>query len=318
MPSTAPTAPLRRPRLLVVELWGLGDLALAVPFLRVAVRHARVTLLAQPHAAPLLRRFCPAVELLPWTAPWTAFVGKYALHRWPWRTLGATAAALRARRFAAAVSARRDPRDHALLALAGAAVRAGFPRLGSRFALTDALPPPGRPHRAEHWRALAAHFGWAWPQPETPALRRGHHLVLHAGAGHPVRAWPRERFETLAARLRAAGWRVTVLDERLRDLDQLLDTLGTADRFLGNDSGPGHLAALLGVPTFTIFGPQLPALFAPRHPQAAWIEGAPCAFKPCFDACRYATPHCIRDLPTDAVWAALAGWLRSAPADGTA
>lgn len=313
MPSTAPPAPDRRPRLLVVELWGLGDLALAVPFLRVAARHARVTLLAPPRAAPLLRRCCPDVELLPCTAPWTAFTRKYGLLRWPWRALGATVAALRARRFAAAVSARRDPRDHALLALAGAAVRAGFPRLGSRLALTDALRSPERPHRAAHWRALATHFGWAWPRPETPAPRHGRHLVLHAGAGHPVRAWPRERFEELAARLRAAGWRVTVLDEGTTDLDALLDTLATADRFVGNDSGPGHLAALLGVPTFTIFGPQLPALFAPQHPQAAWIEGAPCAFKPCFDACRYATPHCLGDLPTDAVWAALAAWLDAAP-----
>ena len=54
----------------------------------------------------------------------------------------------------------------------------------------------------------------------------------------------------------------------LRDLDALLTKLASADRFIGNDSGPGHLAALLGVPTFTIFGPQLPELFAPQHPQA--------------------------------------------------
>lgn len=312
MPSRPPPAPDRRPRLLVVELWGLGDLALAVPFLRTAVRHARVSLLAKPHAAPLLQRFCPEVELLPCTAPWTAFTRKYDFIRWPWSALAATAATLRARRFAAAVSARRDPRDHALLALAGAAVRVGFPRLGSGLALTAALPAPTRPHRAEHWRALAAHFGWTLPPPEeaqTP--RRGHHLVIHPGAGHPVRAWPRDRFEEIAARLRAAGWRVTLLDATVADLDALLDTLATADRFLGNDSGPGHLAALLGVPTFTIFGPQLPGLFAPQHPQAAWIEGAPCPYKPCFDSCHFPAPHCLHDLTTEAVWAALQAFLRN-------
>jgi ADP-heptose:LPS heptosyltransferase len=118
MPSFSTTAPDRRPRLLVVELWGLGDLALATPFLQEAGRHRPVALLAKPHAAPLLRRFCPEVELIAFTAPWTVFRGKYRLHRWPWRELLAVRRALRARRFASAVSVRRDPRDHVLMRLA--------------------------------------------------------------------------------------------------------------------------------------------------------------------------------------------------------
>jgi len=100
-----------------------------------------------------------------------------------------------------------------------------------------------------------------------------------------------------------------VLDDTLRDLDVLLATLATAERFIGNDSGPGHLAALLGVPTFTIFGPQLPELFAPQHPDAAWIEGASCPHKPCFDACRFPRPHCLLDLSTETVWSRLEAWL---------
>lgn len=298
----------RRPRLLVVELWGLGDLALALPFLQAASTAARVTLLAKPHAAPLLRRFGADVELIPFTAPWTAFSGKYRLHAWPWRELAATISQLRQRRFAAAVSARPDPRDHALLAAANAGLRLGFPRAGSRWLLTDALPPPPRPHRAEHWRALAGRLGFSLP-PLATAAKSGNHLVIHTGAGHPVRAWPRERFEALAGALRADGWRVTVLDDSRRDLDALLDTLAGADRFIGNDSGPGHLAAQLGVPTFTIFGPQLPELFAPQHPAAAWLEGAPCPHKPCFDACRFASPHCLHETGTDRVLTALRPWL---------
>ncbi len=93
------------------------------------------------------------------------------------------------------------------------------------------------------------------------------------------------------------------------DLSKLLAMLATADRFIGNDSGPGHLAALLGVPTFTIFGSQLPERFAPQHPQAAWIEGAPCRFKPCADACRFSVPHCIRDVTVAQVVAAVDAWL---------
>jgi ADP-heptose:LPS heptosyltransferase len=311
MQPPAPPARDRRPRLLVVELWGIGDLALAVPFLRAAARRARVTLLAQPHAAPLLARFCPEVELVPFTAPWTAFSGKYNLGNWPWLGLAGLVRGLRHRRFDAAVSARPDPRDHALLALAGAEVRAGFARAGSRGLLTDAVVRPEDPHRAAHWDTLARHLGWETERP-APHPRTGRRIVIHPGAARPVREWPRERFAAVAAQLETEGWEVETLDPASRDLAGLLDRLAGADRFIGNDSGPGHLAALLGVPTFTLFGPQLPALFAPRHPQAAWVEGAPCPYKPCFDACRFPEPHCIRDVDMPAALAAIQGWLRSA------
>ena len=298
-----------QPRLLAVELWGLGDLALAMPFLGAATAHARVTLLAKPHAAPLLARFAPEVNLVSFVAPWTAFHGKYRLHRWPWRELARVRRELRAEPFDLGVSARRDPRDHALLALARVRRRLGFPRAGSGISLSDSLATPARPHRAEHWRSLANVLGWALPQ-ASPPRRTGRRIVVHTGAGQPVRMWPRERFEALAARLRAAGWEVVLLDDSLRDVDQLLAALTGADRFIGNDSGPGHLAALLGVPTFTIFGSQLPELFAPQHPRAAWIDGAPCPYKPCFDTCRFPQPHCLLAHDVDTVWARLADWLR--------
>ncbi len=301
----------QRSRLLVVELWGVGDLALAIPFLRAAAARTDVTLLAKPHAAPLLQRFCPQVELIPFVAPWTTFENKYQLATWPWSELAAVISGLRSRRFGAAVSARYDPRDHALMALASASSRAGFPRAGSTLLLSDPLPHPARRHRAEYWRSLAAHLGWEIDPQENGASRTGKHVVIHTGAGRPVREWPCERFDAVAAQLRAAGWQVTVLDDSSSDLASLIDTLDTADRFIGNDSGPGHLAALLGVPTFTIFGPQLPELFAPQHPSAAWIEGAPCPYKPCFDHCRFPTPHCIREISGEAVWSKLQPWLAS-------
>jgi ADP-heptose:LPS heptosyltransferase len=307
-PSHAPG-----PRLLVLELWGLGDLALALPFLRTAAAQAQVTLLAQPHAAPLLARFAPAVELVPLTAPWTAFRGKYRLHRWPWAELRRTRALLRARSFDLGVSARPDPRDHALLTQAGVKRRLGFPRAGSGLLLTDSLPAPAQPHRAAHWETLAEQLGWTIPAP-APAPRTGRRIVIHTGAGQAVREWPRERFAALAGQLRAAGWEVTLLDGHGGDLAQLLDTLDSADRFIGNDSGPGHLAALLGVPTFTIFGPQLPELFAPRHPRSAWVDGAPCPHQPCFDRCRFAAPHCLLDLNPETVWSKIQAWLQDRPA----
>lgn len=305
----AKPTPESLPSLLVTELWGLGDLALAMPFLRTAVQHARVTLVAKPHAAPLLRRFAPEVNLVPLVAPWTAFTGKYRLHRWPWKELRTSLALLKAAPTDLGVSARPDPRDHGLLRLAGARQRLGFARAGSRLLLTHALPIPTRPHRAAHWETIAAALGW--PAPSLPLPRTGpvRRILMHTGAGQAVRQWPVERFHEIAARLRASGLEVTVIDDRHGSLDQLMATLASADAFIGNDSGPGHLAALLGVPTFTIFGPQLPALFAPQHPQAAWTEGAPCPYKPCFDRCRYDTPHCLSGTSVETVWSEVTAWL---------
>ena len=61
-----------KPKLLIIELWGLGDLAIATPFLRAASDQYTVTLLAKPYAQDLQARLWPGVEVLPFVAPWTA------------------------------------------------------------------------------------------------------------------------------------------------------------------------------------------------------------------------------------------------------
>ena len=72
--------------------------------------------------------------------------------------------------------------------------------------------------------------------------------------------------------------------------------------FLGNDSGPGHLAAFCGVPTFTLFGPQLPEWFAPLHPASDWLEGKACPYKPCSDYCQFPIPYCMAGSSEEEVW----------------
>jgi ADP-heptose:LPS heptosyltransferase len=62
-----------KPKLLVVELWGLGDLVIATPFLQGASQKYRVTLLAKPYAVDVYRRFWPEVTVVPFIAPWTTF-----------------------------------------------------------------------------------------------------------------------------------------------------------------------------------------------------------------------------------------------------
>jgi heptosyltransferase-2 len=86
-----------------------------------------------------------------------------------------------------------------------------------------------------------------------------------------------------------------------RTVKELIALLDHCTAFIGNDSGPSHLAAFCGAPTFTLFGPQLPEWFAPLHPAAEFLEGKPCPYKPCSDYCRFPVPYCMVHLSEEEV-----------------
>ncbi len=302
-----------KPKLLIVELWQVGDLAIASPFIRRAAERFDVTVLAKPFAFDLQARFWPEIQVVPFQAPWTAFSRKYFLHEWPWRDLGRVVRKLRRARFDVAVSARWDPRDHLILALTRAKQRFGFPHIGSRVFLTNplALPDPGL-HRYEYWRTIGSGLGLQLPPADEVQLsprQIGRIVLVHTGARRPVRVWPLDRYERLVAHLRAQNYSVQVVcdpDQRAEwlragetavatpsTISELLGLMTDVGAFIGNDSGPGHLAAFLGIPTFTLFGPQVPAWFVPLHPSAVYIEGKACPYKPCSDYCRFPEPHCL-------------------------
>lgn len=312
-----------KPKLLILELWGLGDLVIATPFLREAARRFAVTVVSKPFGLDLQPRLWPEVRVVPFVAPWTAFKAKYRLWQWPWRQMRRLVRSLAAEQFDVGASARWDPRDHFLLRLVGARARYGFPRLKSEVWLTHPLARPDPiSHRYEHWRTIGRALGLELPERDAltqPPPKREGVILIHTGAGQPIRVWPLARYARLAARLRAEGYRVQVAcdpDQRLWWLErgetgvatpqtvaELLALLDRAVVLIGNDSGPGHLAAFCGVPTFTLFGPQVTEWFAPLHPQAELIEGKPCPYKPCFDYCRMPTPQCLLNLGEEEVQA---------------
>jgi ADP-heptose:LPS heptosyltransferase len=305
-------------RLLVLDLWGVGDLGVASPFLRLASEKYEVTLVAKPLAEELRPRFWPDVHVVPFTAPWTFFERKYRLHEWPWKSILQLLQTLRRKKFDAVVSARWDPRDHLLMALTGAKRRYGFARLGSQVFLTDPLNAGEQPtHRYAHWQQVAKALEFDLPTNCVVTKEsNGQPIVIHTGASQPVKVWPLERYARLVHRLRGQGYSVRVLCDANqlefwqeqgeavvapRSLTELCGLLDLASVFIGNDSGPGHLAAVSGTPTFTIFGNQGPAMFAPIHPASEWIEGASCRYKPCYDHCRFPVPNCLVDLDEEKV-----------------
>ena len=310
-----------KPRLLALEFWGLGDLVIATPFLRAATAKYNVTLLAKPYALELRPRLWPDVTVIPFTAPWTAFRAKYQVWRWPWPELFHLRHQLQEQAFDYGVSARWDPRDHLALKLSGARVRLGFSRLKSQRYLTQALTRPAPlAHRHEYWRVVATALGLTLP-PQGEIFAAPRQLppvvIIHTGARLPLRVWPLENFAELILRLRQnkIAVRVACDEDQLdwwqrqgeaascpRNVTELLGCLDQAGVFIGNDSGPGHLAASCGLPTFTLFGPQLHEWFAPLHPAAEVVEGRACPYKPCSDYCRFAEPFCLRGVSVAEVW----------------
>jgi heptosyltransferase-2 len=204
----------------------------------------------------------------------------------------------------------------------GAQQRMGFPRMGSAWLETTSLERPEPiAHRHERWRVLGQALGLNVPpisEAVQPVRRPNGIVLIHSGAGKLVRVWPLERFGGLARRLRERGYEVQVAcdPEQLnwwRDHGEpdaavatnLVDLVALVHKggvFIGNDSGPGHVAGYLGVPTFTLFGPQVPEWFVPLHPEAEWLEGAPCPFKPCFDYCEFPDPFCLTGITEEQAW----------------
>ena len=321
-PSGRGATSLVKPKLLIVELWGLGDLVIATPFIRAVAEKFDITLLAKPFALDLQLRLWPEMKVVAGTAPWTAFKNKYQLWRWPLQAMIRLRRKLAAEHFDYGLSARWDPRDHLLLKLFGAKNRLGFPRMGSQLFLTHPLArPEPEEHRYESWRVIGRALDVPLPSRGKilqPAPRGKGAVLIHSGAGQPVRVWPLKWYHQLAMRLRKKAFSVQVAcDPDQRDwwlqageadvatpvtVTELIALTDRAGAFVGNDSGPGHLAAFCGVPTFTLFGPQLPEWFAPLHPAAEWIEGKACPYKPCSDYCRFATPHCLWNITEEEVW----------------
>ncbi len=89
-----------------------------------------------------------------------------------------------------------------------------------------------------------------------------------------------------------------------RDRPGLLPALlARLDALVSGDTGTAHLAAALGTPTVTLFGPTDPTLTAPRGPATSIAKPVPCA--PCFYT-RCPIDHvCMRAITPEEVSAAV-------------
>ena len=223
--------------------------------------------------------------------------------------------------------------------------RAGLDRASAREPLSALLyqrryAVAREQHAVERVRQLFAQ-ALAYPLPANPpdyGLRFSHahdagrrRLVLLHGTTWPSKHWPESYWAGLARLAADAGFEVVLPwgdpDDRLRaeriikaaaagellprqGLSDLAHTLATASGVVGVDSGLAHLAAAVGTPAVTLYGPtrtELTGALGPRQLNlAAQFECAPCMQRVCdFRGPADVEPACFGTLPPDLVFARL-------------
>ncbi len=267
--------------LLVFKVNQLGDNVVFLPVVQaLAATHPgwRIIVATSPVAAPLYRVTCPQVEVLEF--PTAAF---NAAWRKPWSLLP-MAARLRALRPDACLVANDQGNvAHLLARLSGAShcvgpLVAGRTLGGLLHQRVPLLEDEAAP--LQNWRiaqALVAHLGLSAlpaqpPAPDLTAFGRDDHggVVIHPGASRAYQRWPLDRYVKLANQLCEAEpvlWMVqgepaeSALDTRVRrvkpeSLAALIRCLAGARLFIGNNSGPMHIASALGIPGVVPAGPS--------------------------------------------------------------
>lgn len=145
-------------------------------------------------------------------------------------------------------------------------------------------------HTAEHLASAMFYLGA--PVAEIPRARLGlaapppvpaqPYAVLHAVATAAEKFWRADGFLEVARQIEASGLEpvfIGAVGDDLRPfaryrivqgapLDRIKSLLATASLFVGNDSGPAHMAAAFGIASVVIFGASDPAIWGPWRTRA--------------------------------------------------
>jgi lipopolysaccharide heptosyltransferase I len=129
-------------------------------------------------------------------------------------------------------------------------------------------------------------------------IEPGKFACFVTGSAHTDKCWPIERFAILAEKIYSQlGLKIVAsgatsergLNEKFKlltkapvidltgktDLNQLKALLSSAGIVIGNDTGPSHIAAALGVPVVMIFGRSNPARVAPYKKPNSFVAVEP-------------------------------------------
>ncbi len=197
--------------------------------------------------------------------------------------------AVRASKSSVCVNLHGGTRSQWMTALSGAKWRAGFAHHSMTFAYNFKIKRAQRilgvnrtVHTAEH--LASAFFALGVPLQQIPRAELyasnspvdGRYAVLHPFASSPEKQWAAERFCEVARYLNL--WNITPIflagphDDAAAfkahrvfqgTLSEAKAVFSKATVFIGNDSGPAHMAAAFGVPSVVFFSSSNPAIWSP-------------------------------------------------------
>ena len=194
-------------------------------------------------------------------------------------------------------------RSARMTALSGAKFRVGFGHFRHPWVYNARIPTAQEilgvertVHTAEHLASAMFWLGAARVEipgaklvVEGPVQRPARQFaVIHAVAATPEKTWRADGFLAVAAYLKRSGLEPVFIGaasdnlEAFREyrrvhgapLQEIKKLLSGASLFVGNDSGPAHMAAAFGVPVVEIFGTSDAAVWGPWR-TAAEVVTAP-------------------------------------------
>lgn len=261
--------------LLVFKVNQLGDNVVFLPVVQsLAAAHPdwRIVVLTSPAAARLYEVCCPQVELRVFET--ARFNGAW---RQPWRLAQIVAKLRGLKPDACLLGDDQGNVAHLLARLSGAKLCVGpqTPHVKLNFLVPHRVAANENMSVAAHnWSIATTHceLSGAMPAPDLSAFGRDESgaIVIHAGASREYQRWPAQNFVELANRLakkHAVRWIVQGDDVGLSDavervktgtLDELVRVIAGAQMFVGNNSGPMHIASACGTPGVVLIGPSSP------------------------------------------------------------
>ncbi len=318
---------VRNKRFLVIQLSSLGDAGTLIPVC-LAVHDAgyRLDFLCRADLAPLWQVFFPASHI-------------YTIDRDSWEpaSLAAVRKQLKGAEYEAVFATSVSPLAAYLASEMRAGKRYGIVEegrfyKGARWLLDRVYRTKKGEHVVNRFRNLfglhAPELRQATWQPNGKFTPDSREIVLiHPGGKWLPRRWPPERYLKVGEALAARGIPVRFLIhqsetdlyaffadkigggklalEITRDVKDLLRAVQNTRLFIGNDSGPMHLANLFGVPTIILWGPgdyqRIRPLGANNTILIKEVDCRPCRQYIYPDRCERGDNICLKKIAVDEV-----------------
>ncbi|MBI2139817.1 glycosyltransferase family 9 protein [Candidatus Woesearchaeota archaeon] len=325
--SNIPVSKLPIGKILIIQLWGIGESILALPSIKAlneSFPNAKITVLATERNKDVFtgQKFIDRIKVLS-VSPLAVF--SFIIKNF--------------RKYDIAIDMEEYLNISAIIAGAVARFRLGYSHMLRSLLYDQKVIYNDRQHCSETFADLARSLGAKVAVGEKliplyntqhdrytvdellkkNGLKKKYFVAIAPGVAETSknRLWPKERFAELADMLYAQGSQIAFvggksdipLIEEIRSLmknnssslagktslPQAAYLISRAKLLIGNDSGPMHISAAMGTKTIGLFGPNLPVRFRPLGKDNIAVYKATCHCSPVINIHRGEFKDCEED-----------------------